>query len=782
MASGWPASGAPNDPYYGPYQADLAQVGVSDAWKTTTGSTGIRVAILDTGADLSNPDLAGLHVAGTYNTVATLPDNAANPAYHTTTVTDGAGHGTHVLGTIAAQTNNGIGVAGIAPGVSVLVVKVLGNDGSGSSTWVNDGIEWAISHGANIISMSLGAVQSPSSCAAYYPSTDDAYAAGVAVVAAAGNAGTTSYSLPASCPHVLSVASVNGSNVHSSFSQSNSEVDVAAPGESIYSTYPAALGHTYLQLSGTSMATPHVAGVAALVESARGAMTPDELTSVLEGTATDLGPAGRDDAYGYGLVRADAAVLTPTPSPTPTPTPTPALSIAAARGAPDGAAVTVEGVLSTPLGVLDAGRGGFLQDHTAGIAIYAASAADPIAAGSLIRVDGLVDDRYGERTIRLAGPPTLLAAGPTPSATESTTGAAVEPLEGLRLRVHGMVVDAPTILTDGPAVTLDDGSGPLRIIFAGTAGASVPARGSYVSVAGSLGQRDSSGTGTTGYRLFVVDPLDLIEEPSPSPSPTPTVEPSASPSASPSPTPAPSASPTPSPTPAPSPTPSPGPSATPTPTGEPAPIAVARRLAIGTTVHVRGVVTAEPGRAGLPPLGVVADESGGIFVRFPDGVAAARGALLDVVGRLADPYGQLEIRPAAEGVLLIGAAQLADPLPIGAVSLGELVEARLVTLDATLDAAIVREPGGDLVLSLLDATGAPFRARATRASGLEPKVAGRGDRLRLVGIVGQRASARGKLDGYRLWLRDAADVSRSASATPSSTPMPSARQTPGPKP
>jgi subtilisin family serine protease len=324
MASGWPASGAPNDPYYGQYQADLAQIGVTDAWKTTTGSTGITVAILDTGADLSNPDLAGVHVAGTYNTVATLPGNAANPAYHTATVTDGAGHGTHVLGTIAAQTNNGVGVAGIAPGVSVLVVKVLDDDGSGSSTWVNDGIEWAISHGANIISMSLGALQSPSSCAAYYPSTDDAYAAGVAVVAAAGNDGNTSYSLPASCPHVLSVASVNGSNVHSVFSQSNSEVDIAAPGESIVSTYPAALGHTYLQLSGTSMATPHVAGVAALVESARGAMTPDELTSVLEGTATDLGPAGRDDAYGYGLVRADAAVVTPTPSPPPVATPTPA--------------------------------------------------------------------------------------------------------------------------------------------------------------------------------------------------------------------------------------------------------------------------------------------------------------------------------------------------------------------------------------------------------------------------------------------------------------------------
>jgi hypothetical protein len=185
---------------------------------------------------------------------------------------------------------------------------------------------------------------------------------------------------------------------------------------------------------------------------------------------------------------------------------------------------------------------------------------------------------------------------------------------------------------------------------------------------------------------------------------------------------------------------------------------------------------------GLPPLGVLADESGGIFVRFPDGVAPARGALVDIVGRLANPYGQLEIRPAVEGVRLIGTATLGDPLPIGSASLGELVEARLVTLDATLDAAIVRESGGDIVLRLLDATGTPFRARATRASGLEPNVARRGDRLRLVGIVGQRGSARGALDGYRLWLRDAGDVTRPAGPSPSPTPTPSPGTTPRPHP
>ncbi len=486
----------------------------------------------------------------------------------------------------------------------------------------------------------------------------------------------------------------------------------------------------------------------------------------------------------------------PTPSPTPTPEPTPTpialISIAAARAAPDGTSVTLQGVLSTPLGALESGRGGFVQDASGGIAIYAAAAVEPIAAGSIVRLAGTIDDRYGQRTIRLAGSAILLAAGAAPVPVESTTGAALEPLEGLRIRVRGTVLDAATILSDGPAVTVDDGSGPLRVIFAGTAGANVPVRGSIVTVAGSLGQRDSSGSGTGGYRLFVVDPFDVVEEAAPSPSPSPTPTPTPTPTPAPTPTPTPSASPTPtpSPTPLPSPSPVPTPSASPSPTPSPTPaptnppvtIRSARGAAIGTTIHVRGVVTAQPGRVGLPPLGVVADETGAVFVRFPDGVAPARGALLDVAGKLADPYGQLEVRPTPDGIRLVGTAALADPLPIAAASLAELVEARVVTLDASLDAAIVRESGGDLVLRLRDASGTSFSARATRASGIAPEVARRGDLVRVVGIVGQRASARGTLDGYRIWLRDAADVTRSPGATPSGSPGASPRSTPGASP
>jgi outer membrane biosynthesis protein TonB len=396
---------------------------------------------------------------------------------------------------------------------------------------------------------------------------------------------------------------------------------------------------------------------------------------------------------------------TPTPAPTPTPTatPVPAISIAAARSAPDGTVVTVEGVLSAPLGVLEAGRGGFLQDGTAGIAIYAASALEPMAAGSLVRVAGSVDDRYGQRTIRIDAAPVLLASGLVPVAVPATTGTAVEPLEGVRLVVQGTVVDAPAVLADGPAITLDDGSGPLRVVFVGDASGTAPSRGSLVSVSGPLGQRDSSGTGAAGYRLFVVDPLDLSEEPAPQPSPGPSAEPS------PSPSPDPGTNPTPTPEPTSSAAPTLSPS--PVPSAEPITIADARGAPIGATVRVRGVVTAEPGRVGLASLGVVADASGSICIRFPVNVAPPRGALLEIAGPLADPYGQLEIRPLSAGARLIGTAPLVNPIPIEAASLGELVEARLVSLDATLDAPIVRASSGELELRLIDATGAAFRAR-----------------------------------------------------------------------
>ncbi len=317
QAYGWPADGAPDDPYYATSQGDLPQIGVPGAWPSTTGSNAI-VAVLDTGANLAHPDLAAVNVVGTYNAL----DGTAN-------IADGHGHGTHVLGTIAAATNNGIGVAGIAPSASVLVVKVLGDNGSGSWSAICSGIEWAAAHGATVISMSLGSsspildLNNPMQTA-----VNDAYAAGVTVVAAAGNSGNTDYSVPASLDHVVSVASVGASGAKSGFSQANDRVDIAAPGENTLSTSRTG---SYVSMSGTSMATPHVAGVAALVHGAIGNVGPDAIESILERSATDAGAAGYDTGFGFGIVRADAAVAlaregapgTPLPHPTPRPTPTP---------------------------------------------------------------------------------------------------------------------------------------------------------------------------------------------------------------------------------------------------------------------------------------------------------------------------------------------------------------------------------------------------------------------------------------------------------------------------
>ncbi len=312
-ATDWPASGAPNDTYYASNQRDLPLIGVPQAWQTTIGSASTVVAVLDTGYTASHPDLAGVAVVAPFNEIL-----------GTTVVTDVAGHGTHVAGTIVARTNNGIGVAGIAPGASIMPVKVLGDTGTGYFSDVLDGIDYSVANGASVISMSLGASLSAASVAAFQPTFDAAAAAGVVLVAAAGNSGDGSISYPAAFDHVISVAAIDNSSAIASFSTRNAFVDVAAPGVGIASTVKSG---GYGLMSGTSMATPHVAAVAALVRSAHPGWSPAQVESAIEQTADDLGAAGRDDLFGYGRIDAAAAVAgalpTPTPSPSPTPTQTP---------------------------------------------------------------------------------------------------------------------------------------------------------------------------------------------------------------------------------------------------------------------------------------------------------------------------------------------------------------------------------------------------------------------------------------------------------------------------
>jgi hypothetical protein len=454
---------------------------------------------------------------------------------------------------------------------------------------------------------------------------------------------------------------------------------------------------------------------------------------------------------------------TPTPIPTATPAPTPVIvPIGEARAMPDGSVVSIAGVLTTDVGALEAGHAAFIQDDSGGIAIYLdAAVVTPLAAGSSITVRGSIDDRFAQRTIR-ASEGDVLSIGPAtmPSPFESTTGEAVETIEGRRLAVSGEVTVGPDTLVDGTAVTIDDGSGPLRVIVTPAAlGSSELTVGAIVSAVGPLGQRDSSGTGSTGYRLFVVREVDLTVGPAPRQTPSPT----ASPTPEPTPTPAPTSTPTPVPTPTPSASPSP------TPTGPT--IASVRALPVGTTVSVRGVVTTEAGRLGTPPLFAIGDATGGIVVKLPSGVAPpARGRVVTVTGQLADPYGQLEIRPAVAGITVEVTASLPAAIDLPAAGPDESTEGRLVRLSGTAVTRPTKATSGDITVMLEPSGGTTVRVMADASSGLSPTSFVKGARYRIVGIAGQRATKKGALDGYRVWARDRLDVTLLAAAP---TPAPS---------
>lgn len=295
------AASAPSDPYY-PEQWGFARIGLPAARAYTTGSSAVTVAVLDTGIDFAHSDApARIDTANDYDFVD--GDSVAQDTY---------GHGTHVAGIIAAATNNGRGVAGLAPGVVILPVRVLGTDGLGGSAGVAQGIRWAADHGADIINMSL---TTPDDSSVLRDACEYAVAKGCLVVAASGNGAAVtpgSIGFPARYPGVIAVGATTADDSRASYSQYGPALDIVAPGGSsdterdgIVSLW---LGNRVVWVSGTSMAAPHVAGTAALVRSVNPTWTAEMIEQCLLGTAQDLGTAGRDDQFGYGLVRADRAV------------------------------------------------------------------------------------------------------------------------------------------------------------------------------------------------------------------------------------------------------------------------------------------------------------------------------------------------------------------------------------------------------------------------------------------------------------------------------------------
>ncbi|MEV6596166.1 S8 family peptidase [Actinoplanes sp. NPDC051346] len=315
-------------------QWDFGKLRTATAWQRSTGA-GVTVAVIDSGVEASHPDLAGNVLPG-IDLVAGTSGVSSDPN----------GHGTHVAGTIAAVTGNGTGISAIAPDARILPVRALNASGSGVMSDVATGIVYAADQGAQIINMSLGA---PNQVASVTNAIAYARSRGVVVVAAAGNYRTNGSPTmwPAADPGVIAVASTDSTDTYSGFSNRGSYVDVAAPGTGILSTVPVARGG-YAYYSGTSMASPHVAAVAALLKGADSALTPDEIEQALTGTATDLGAAGWDADYGHGRINPVDALAAAVPVAAPTTAPTTSPTPAAPTTAPTSNAPTSAPVAPSP--------------------------------------------------------------------------------------------------------------------------------------------------------------------------------------------------------------------------------------------------------------------------------------------------------------------------------------------------------------------------------------------------------------------------------------------------
>ena len=309
----------PDDQLYQQFQWDMRRIQVEQAWDLTTGDPNLIVAVLDTGVDESHPDLAGKLVAG-YDFLNDDPDPE-----------DDSGHGTHNAGVIAAKSNNGEGIVGVAWGVRIMPIKVLNSNGVGPDSVIARGLIYAADHGARVINMSFG---NPMASQLLAQAVRYAYDKGAVLVAAAGNTANQDNAAiyPAAYDQVLAVAATDEEDEVPDFSQHHPYIGISAPGVGIVSTFWRGANYgDYVSASGTSAAAPHVSGVAALVRSINPSLTNTQVKRILQETADDLGVPGRDEYYGTGRVNAYRAVLAAklgtTALPTATLTPAPPVPI-----------------------------------------------------------------------------------------------------------------------------------------------------------------------------------------------------------------------------------------------------------------------------------------------------------------------------------------------------------------------------------------------------------------------------------------------------------------------
>lgn len=280
------ATWTPNDTYYSGYQYGPQNTDTEAAWDITRGSSSQEIAVIDSGVDYNHPDLDGKTIKG-YDFV----DNDYDPM-------DLNNHGTHVAGTAAAETNNGQGVAGMAPNTKILAVRALGANGSGSLNDIADAIRYSADVGAEVINLSLGCncdTQTLENAVNY------AWSKGSVVIAAAGNDGVSTTFEPASYDNVIAVGAVDSNNNRASFSNYGTWVDVTAPGVDIASTVP---NGGYAYMSGTSMASPHVAGLAGLLASQ--GRSNSNIRAAIEQTADPINGTGT--FFEHGLINSYDAV------------------------------------------------------------------------------------------------------------------------------------------------------------------------------------------------------------------------------------------------------------------------------------------------------------------------------------------------------------------------------------------------------------------------------------------------------------------------------------------
>jgi predicted CXXCH cytochrome family protein len=332
----------PTDPSY-VNQSYLADMQIPQAWDVTRGA-GVVVAVIDTGVDITHPDLAsslwvnagetGLDSAGRDKSSNGMDDDGDgyidnslgwNFVDGNNNFADVNGHGTHISGIIAAGMDNNQGIAGIAPQARIMPLKALDDSGHGTYIQVAEAIIYAVDHGAQVINLGFGGTANSEALLA---ATNYAYDHNVIVVAAGGNTATMATIYPAANPNVIAVSALNPDLSLASFSTVGDMTRISAPGVGIYSTMP---NGGYAYMSGTSMAAAQVSGVTALMVSLPQFDTPDKVRSALFSTAYDLGDPGADLFYGYGLVHAFDALtgmpgnfVTPTASPTPVESVTPA--------------------------------------------------------------------------------------------------------------------------------------------------------------------------------------------------------------------------------------------------------------------------------------------------------------------------------------------------------------------------------------------------------------------------------------------------------------------------